>query len=176
MRSRRLDRWFGRMIILAAALIAACGGVSAQSNGLIVSLCALAAAPEKFNDQLVTISAQYESDGTEREGLSDPSCREAGTELRMLRSTRGTKKLRLALRGGYPGTLDKTVKGTFTGVFHWNPENHPPRSLDVQGIENVRVERAHPSSAPDQPHASTSGEPFRRSKYSVSLRSRRIDL
>ena len=49
------------------------------------------------------------------------------------------------LHGGYPGTVDKVVTGTFSGVFHWNPENHPPRSFDVQLIENVAVETKKPA-------------------------------
>jgi len=146
MRTCRLSRNIVRIAVLAAGFITACGGIVGQSSSITVTLCAVAANPESFDNRLVTISAHYESDGMEREGLSDPACGEAGTELRMFSNTRGTKKLRLALRGGYPGTLDKTVEGTFTGVFHWNPEGHPPRSIDVQSIENVTVERKQPSS------------------------------
>lgn len=140
MSTRRLSGQITRIAFLVG-LITACGATFGQSGGVTVNLCVVAATPEKFNNRLVTISGHYESDGMEREGLSDPSCGEAGTELRMLPSTRGTKRLRKALRSGSPGTLDKTVEGTFTGVFHWNPENHPPLSMDVQSIENVTVER-----------------------------------
>jgi hypothetical protein len=154
MSTRRLSRQIAQIAFLAAGLVTICGTILGQSGSGNVTLCAVAATPEKFNNQLVTISAHYESDGMEREGLSDPSCREAGTELRILPNTRGAKKLRLALRGGYPGTLDKTVEGTFTGVFHWNPEKHPPRSIDVQFIENVTVERkSPPSTSPNSQHA-----------------------
>jgi hypothetical protein len=145
MSTHRLSRQITRIVLLAVGLITSSKAIFGQSGSVTVSM--VAATPEKFDNQLITISAHYESDGMEREGLSDPSCKEAGTELRMLPNTRGTKKLHQALRGGYPGTLDKTVEGTFTGVFHWDPANHPPRSMEVQSIKNVTVERKQTSIA-----------------------------
>jgi hypothetical protein len=43
------------------------------------------------------------------------------------------------MRGGYPGSLDKTVWGTFTGVFHWKSDGHPAGTLDVQLIRDISV-------------------------------------
>jgi hypothetical protein len=130
-------------VVLAAGFFSGWSGIAAQSTKLAqssvnVTLCAVRVSPEKFNNRLVTISAQYESDGMEREGLSDASC--GGIALRIPSNARGTEQLRLALRRGYAGTVDKKVKGTFTGFFRWNPDNHPPGSLDVQSIDNVTVE------------------------------------
>ncbi len=74
-----------------------------------------------------------------REGLSDSTCRESGVALEIVRDAKGMDQLRAALHGGYPGTLDKTVIGTFNGIFHWLPENHPPRVLSVRSMQGFSV-------------------------------------
>jgi hypothetical protein len=104
-----------------------------------VSFCDLAKNPKRFNNQEITVTAQYESDGVEREGLSDSTCKESGVALEIARDAKGTDQLRAALHGGYPGTLDKTVIGTFNGIFHWLPENHPPRVLSVRSMQGFSV-------------------------------------
>jgi hypothetical protein len=84
---------------------------SPQSTGMKVTLCVLASNPEKYDNRYVTITAYYESDGVEREGLSDPSCNEAGLELLLSHRRKGQGQLQDALRGGHPGTLDNVIMG-----------------------------------------------------------------
>jgi hypothetical protein len=113
----------------------------AQATVDKVGFCDVARNPQRYNNQEITVTAQYESDGVEREGLSDPACNELGFALEMLRNTKGKDQLQAALHGGYPGTLDKVVRGTFTGVFHWVPESHPPRVLIVRAMEGFSVHK-----------------------------------
>ena len=139
-----------RGIVLTAILASAWGRITGQPAVLEVSACEAGTSPAKFNNHLISISALYESDGMDSEGISDPRCPGAGTELRIPSTAEGIEKLREALRGGYPGTIDKTIRAKFTGVFHWNPREHPERTLDVRKIEDVTVERKkRPSASSD---------------------------
>jgi len=104
------------------------------------SLCDVARNPERYDNQEVSLKAQYESDGMEWEGLTDSACEELGIALQMRRDTQGKDLLRAALSSGRPGTLDKIVIGTFTGVFHWAPGAHPSRTLSVQSMRGFSVE------------------------------------
>jgi len=118
-----------------------------QDVPLRVTLCELGRSPTKFNGQLVSVFGQYESDGIEREGLSDPTCKKFGLALVIGRGCVGKESLDAALRGGRPGTLDKTVRATFIGVFRLKSNAHPPRQLEVQSIEDVAggaLDRNHP--------------------------------
>jgi hypothetical protein len=118
--------------------------VFAQEAVAKVNFCDVARNPERHNNEEITVIAQYESDGVEREGLSDPACKELGFALEMLRDTKGKDQLRATLHSGYPGTLDKVVTGTFTGVFHWVPKGHPPRVLTVRSMEGFCVPKKPP--------------------------------
>lgn len=104
-----------------------------------VTVCSLAA-PEQFDGVLISVTGQYRSDGIEHEGLFDSSCKDIGIALIIPSSAKGKKQLQDALRGGSPGTLDKTIVGTFVGVFHWNANGHPPRSLSVSTMGPFKVQ------------------------------------
>jgi len=124
---------------------------SAQTTRSAVSLCDVVKNPERYDNEEITVAAQYDSDGVEREGLSDPTCKESGIALLMLHETKGRDQLRAALHGGYPGTLDKTVTGTFIGVFHWDPKGHPPGVMNVRSMQDFTVHRKSvPFAAPKQ--------------------------
>jgi hypothetical protein len=116
-----------------------------RGAGSKLTICNVAQNPERYNNQEITVTAHYESDGVEREGLSDPACKESGIGLLTLHDTKGKDQLRTALYGGYPGTLDKIVVGTFTGVFHWEPKAHPPRVMSVRIMQGFTV---HPKPLP----------------------------
>jgi hypothetical protein len=137
-----IANWLRRIVFPVASILFS---VTPNAHGFFepvgvkVTFCVLAATPEKYDNQLVTITARYESDGVEREGLSDSACKESGLELIFSRETKGRNKLQTPLRGGYPGTLDKTVVRTFTGIFHWRPQEHPPRSLQVRLVKDISV-------------------------------------
>jgi hypothetical protein len=89
---------------------------------------------------LISVSGQYRSDGVEREGLFDSSCKDIGIGLVIPANAEGKEKLQDALRGGAPGTLDKVIMGIFVGVFHWNANGHPPRSLIVRRMDSFTVQ------------------------------------
>ena len=110
-----------------------------EQKAVDVQLCALGRNPKRYNNQYVSVTAQYDSDGTEREGLSDAACKESGIALLIPRDAEGVDELRRVLHGGYPGTMDKIITGTFIGVFHWDPQGHPPRVLNVHAMRDFTV-------------------------------------
>ena len=133
---------------ISAYFLLAAPSASPQEMVNKVSLCVLANSPNIYNGKEVTVRAQYESDGVEREGLSDLKCKDTGIALMMLRNTKGVKGLRAALHGGHPGTLDKTVTGTFTGVFHWEENGYPSGTMEVRAMRDFTVQ---PKSLPFTP-------------------------
>ncbi|MGA9529777.1 MAG: hypothetical protein WBS24_16820 [Terriglobales bacterium] len=138
------------ILLLPSSLLSflAVPNMSAQAVVNKVGFCDVARNPELYDNREITVTAQYDSDGVEREGLSDPACKESGFALQMLHHTEGKDQLRAVLHGGYPGTLDKTVSGTFTGVFHWMPKEHPTRVLTVRSMEGFSV---HQKTSPTNP-------------------------
>jgi hypothetical protein len=142
-------RWLILSLPVLLSLLAG-PSVSMQAAVRKVGFCDVARNAEQYDNQEITVTAQYESDGVEREGLSDPVCKESGFALEILRDTEGKDQLRAALHGGYPGTLDKTVVGAFTGVFHWVPDGHPPRVLRVRSMKDFSVhQKALPFKVPE---------------------------
>lgn len=111
--------------------------IAQEQTYIKVTLCEVGSSPGKYDNHLISVKAQYDSDGMEWEGLSDANCSNRGMALQILGKAVGKNALERALHGGYPGTVDKVVTGTFSGIFHWNPENHRPRMLEVQRIEDI---------------------------------------
>jgi len=140
MSAKRLRSQFAHLsLLLFLGCVVSMALAGQEPTPRAVSLCDLGKAPEKFDGQLILVTAQYESDGTEREGLSDSLCRNLGVALTFTETTLGKEDLRTALHGGYPGTLDKTITGTFVGVFQWRPGSHPPRDLAVKKMYDFKV-------------------------------------
>jgi hypothetical protein len=137
--NRRTHRQIASFSALAICALLSFPSALPAPASVKTTLCSIAADPGKYDDQLVRITARYESDGQDREGLFDTACRESGVGLRFSARTKGTKKLQAAVRWGNPGTFDKKVIGTFVGVFHLEPDSHPTRWLDVLRIESISV-------------------------------------
>ena len=137
-----LKFWRLRALVLTAAIFALFMPTigHAEVRAKTVTVCSLAAAPQRFDGMLISVNGQYRSDGIEREGLFDSSCKDAGIGLVIPASAKGKEELQSALRGGAPGTLDKVIMGTFVGVFHWNANDHPPRSLNVRRMGSFTVQ------------------------------------
>jgi hypothetical protein len=109
-----------------------------------VALCAVARNPVQYDGKLISMIAQYDSDGFEHEGLSDPACKDTGLALLVPRDAKGMADLQSALLGGLPGTLDKIITATFTGVFRWEPKKTPFGLLNVKEMKDFTVQSKQP--------------------------------
>ncbi|WP_263368460.1 hypothetical protein [Edaphobacter bradus] len=103
------------------------------------TVCAVSSEPSKFEGRLLEIRAQFESDGIERSVLTDKDCINFGIAPLSPKRYVGESALTKALSKGHPGTLDKTIIGTFIGKFSWHPDQIPNRTLSLQEVRNVSV-------------------------------------
>lgn len=103
------------------------------------TVCSIAQGPKRFDNVLVIVSAEYESDGIEHDALVDRSCEGVGIVPVVSSGVTGGEALSAARHRGLPGTTDKTIMATFIGVFRWMPDRDPSRVLLVRKIENLTV-------------------------------------
>ena len=101
------------------------------------TVCEISANPLRFTGKTVMFSGQYESDGIERSVLTDNKCKDVGIAVSAPAHFKGEADLMKALRLGHPGTLDKTISGTFSGKFEWHPRKNPKRVLTLTEVRNV---------------------------------------
>jgi predicted Zn-dependent protease len=133
-----------KRIVEIASRIQPGSTTAARSDEILdTTVCDLVANPRYFNGRLVKIRAHYESDGIGLRLLTDPRC-PGGIVPSGQDSPAVGGDLLAALRRGCAATTDKQVTATWSGQFHWEPENQPgtgkaPRWVDVQKIEDLEV-------------------------------------
>jgi hypothetical protein len=90
------------------------------THPIAVTICELNANPTTFDGKLIIFKAEFESDGIERSLLIDKSCPDKTGPLPYVPDgSPGAKAFDDAIETGRPGTLDKTITATFTGIFHY---------------------------------------------------------
>jgi hypothetical protein len=82
------------------------------------TVCAISAHPARFAGKKVVLSAELNSDGIERVTLTDKNCEDVGIAIETSDHFIDEATFDAALSSGHPGTLDKTISGTFVGIFH----------------------------------------------------------
>ena len=121
------------ILLLAVAIIAP--SVGSQKTKL--SVCSISAHPARFAGKIVVLSSQLNSDGIERENLTDKDCDDVGIAILAPNHFKGEAEFVKALQTGHPGTLDKTISGTFVGKFIWRPHDIPKWSLILREVRNI---------------------------------------
>lgn len=112
---------------------------------VVTTVCDLVTQPQHFDGRIVRIQARYESDGMEQSTLMDSKCPNVGVAPSgHFRDLKVGGAFFAALQKGCAGTFDKQVTATWTGTYHWQPENKPGsgrllRWLDVQKIDDLEV-------------------------------------
>lgn len=130
----------GLLAVLAAIYLSLAVTVALTAETpMKVSLCDVVKSMKQYNGKLIAVPAQYDSDGFENSGLSNPACRDTGLALSLQYSTKGVESLLAALHHGTPGTVDKLITATFIGVFHYDPKDSPYGMVIVQEIQDVTV-------------------------------------
>lgn len=110
-------------LALIAVLLLQPGGHTTHASPIKTSVCEVASNPAVYNGKLVTLRAQFESDGIERSVIVDENCPQLGIlPYDAADNIPGAKSLDEALATGHPSTLTKTISATFTGEFHYSPK------------------------------------------------------
>jgi len=73
----------------------------------------------------------------ERAVLVDPHCEEVGITPKTPKHYTGEDDLAKALSVGRPGTLDKTIKGTFVGRLRWSPQENQKLILVLSQVSDL---------------------------------------
>jgi hypothetical protein len=84
--SNRLRRLLFGLGIIACSLPSLAG---AGSRAIKATVCAICADPKTFAGRVVSISGEYESDGIEREVVTDPECHDMGIAIMTPRHFKG---------------------------------------------------------------------------------------
>jgi hypothetical protein len=111
------------LLMFASAFVYGQGTPSrSPSQALKVTVCEVTQSPEKFLGKRISFHAEVISDGIERTVLVDDtaSCERGMTPLSIegdARSKKAIAQLTNAIFRGHPGTIDKSIRGDFVGLF-----------------------------------------------------------
>jgi hypothetical protein len=101
------------------------------------TVCEISVNPTRSAGKTVVFVSRFESDGMERSVLTDSTCMDVGLSVSTPEHFKGEDELKKALSVGRPGTLDKTITGTFTGRFLWRPRKNPKRVLTLTEVRDL---------------------------------------
>jgi hypothetical protein len=135
-------------VLTAALLIIVSCTEQSEQKPVETTVCSIAADPGLFDGRVVTVAAFFESDGFEHSSLADPAC--AGSIISVSEGPSDESAhntLSKAVFEGRPGTLDKEIRGTFTGTFRWSPKNAPTRTIELKTAFHVIVRRKSKAAA-----------------------------
>ncbi len=108
--------------------------ISEAQPPIDTTLCAIIANPKHFDHKLVRFSAHYESDGMEHSALVDEAHCKWGIAPHFPEQLKGGDQLDRALWMDHPGTDDKIISATWTGVFRYHPGQIPSRTLNIRAM------------------------------------------
>jgi hypothetical protein len=121
-------------------LIGGCAIGDANQPPRKTTVCSIVDAPLSLHGRVVEITAFVESDGREHTMLVDRSCRKGIVVVAGELKHDDLSSLKDALRSGKRiGTFDIDVKGTFVGVYRWNPLNRARRTIELLSAKDIAV-------------------------------------
>jgi hypothetical protein len=109
----------------------------------MATVCSVAATPSSFNGKVVRLRANIESDGMHSSHLTDVRCHRTSIFVTW-EAAQSNPRLRglidtIYSMAQHPGTLDKEITASFTGVFHWRESKRPALSIDLTDVTDVVV-------------------------------------
>jgi hypothetical protein len=115
------------------------------SQALKVTVCEVTQSPEKFLGKRISFHAEVMSDGIERTVLVDDiaSCGRGMTPVSIdgnARSEKASAELTNAISRGHPGTIDKSIRGDFVGLFSLVPPQTVGLSPHFKRVGVLRLE------------------------------------
>lgn len=132
-------------LLAVMTVVLAIGGCERREPAVVdTSLCAIVSAPASFDGRTVRIRSRLESDATHSTVLSDAACRGIGIGVTSADDEENPRLRELtdaisARKGGRPGTLDKEITGTFTGVFEWHESERWPRRIRLLDVTHLEI-------------------------------------
>jgi hypothetical protein len=146
------------LLVTTQAVAGADAEPLASINVLTTSICDVVIHPRSFNNKVIRLRADFESDGFEHWSLVDSACPAGGVKpAGGVFDPAVAPALSEVLRHGCAGTEDKRITATWQGVYHWegrvaHSAGVVQRWLDVQKIENLVVVSKHTGvSCPSRP-------------------------
>jgi len=105
-----------------------------------VTVCEVAADPGRFEERLVRMRAQIESDGREHTRLSDRRCRSAWITVASRPSPGANlREIKDVLFGKESGTLDREVTATLVGRIRGNTIGRPRYTIELASASDITV-------------------------------------
>ena len=130
-------------ILLNAASLAEAKELRPRLSRSIVeaSICDLVTHPRQFRGKMVSVHADFETDGFENWSLTDPACSMFGVKPSggsVFDPVIGVALLE-ALHHGCAGTRDKRISGTWQGVYHWQPPGSAKPGMLYRWLVVLRI-------------------------------------
>jgi hypothetical protein len=106
---------------------------------MTTTLCSIIDNPRKYEGRLVRFTAHYESDGFEHSILVDETKCKWGIAPQFPEHLRGEEELEKAIFVDHPGTSDKVISATWTGVFRYHPGQIPRWVLQLRRMDDFKL-------------------------------------
>jgi hypothetical protein len=113
--------------------------IAAEAGVLEATICSISSDPQSFDGKIVLLHGQLNSDGIENTNITNKSCESYGIAIVTPTHFKGEARYIRTLQTGHPGTLDKTITGTFVGRFIWQPRKIPKRVLELKEVRDISV-------------------------------------
>lgn len=129
------------LVLLASAYFTEGSTSSAFAQGqkpIMTTLCSMIDNPRKYDRMLVQFSAHYESDGIEHSILVDEAKCNWGIAPEFPEHLAGREELEKAIFLDHPGTYDKVISATWTGIFRYHPREVPRWVLQLRRMDDFK--------------------------------------
>jgi hypothetical protein len=132
-----------RVAIVASIVATSFGCHDSRQRVLTTTVCTILKSPTLFENRAVLVRAFVESDGIHYTRLVDAGCPEqlifvtwggAGNNQRLAALIQ-----MIFARAAHPGTLDKVIEGTFTGIVRLHRGTPPLIAIDLTDVTGIVV-------------------------------------
>lgn len=138
---RTTTAWLAIAFLVSLVQIGRATPAPQDGGEAMVTVCALAKAPARFNGTVVTVAANIKASSHYSIVITDLDCEGKSIALvipNTLDNDGTVKRLRAAVFAGYPEARNKSVRARITGEFRSQPGKVPARILVANKIEDLK--------------------------------------
>jgi hypothetical protein len=132
-----------RWVALIMAVLVLSGCSKAQKPPIDTGVCSLAESPPAFDGKVVRVRAHIESDGMHSASVADPECPDSLVAITWANAEQNSRIRDLIdtlfSKAQHPGTLDKEIRASVTGTFHWSASDRPVQRIELLDVRDVVV-------------------------------------